>query len=126
MNINILVAEKGGAQAPWGPIAGSATGLLGRLPKAKDPKKEVNACSDALLTVLEGHFTTAACQILNIKNHEEEPVSISAVKCPRCSIDKKKAYITRIATEIVNKYTIIEEALLNKQVVARVIFYSWW
>ena len=35
--------------------------LLGRLPKAKDPKKDFNACSDALFIIV-----AAACDMLEI------------------------------------------------------------
>lgn len=97
---------------------GHLCSLLGRLPKAKDPKKELNVCLEALLTILEGHFTAAACQILKIKHPDEEPQSLSAVR-GRCRIDKKKAYITNVATEIVEKYTINREAVLGKKVLDR-------
>ena len=89
--------------------------LLGRLPKAKNPKKELNACFDALMTMLEAHYTAAACQILEIDNPEEEPASLSKVK-KHSSVEEKKKYITNVAEEIVKKYTIIEEALVNKKV----------
>ena len=36
--------------------------LLGRLPKVKKPKENMNACVDILFTVLKGHFIASACK----------------------------------------------------------------
>lgn len=94
---------------------GHLCSLLGRLPKAKDPKKDFNACSDALFTILKGHFIAAACDILGIRKPDEEPASLVAVK-RNCPDEDKKAYIYHISQEIVNKYSVISEAVLNQKV----------
>ena len=97
-----------------GPL-GHLCSLLGRLPKAKDPKKDFNACSDALFTILKGHFIAAACDILDIRKPDEEPASLGAVK-GSCPDAEKKAYIYRVSREIVNKYSVIAESVLNQKV----------
>ena len=40
---------------------GHLCSLLGRLPNAKDPHKDFNACSDVLFTILKGHFIYSSC-----------------------------------------------------------------
>lgn len=42
--------------------------VIKRLPAAKKPKKDMNACTDALFAVLKGHFLAFACQELDIEN----------------------------------------------------------
>ena len=50
--------------------------LLRRLPAAKKPKDEVNACVDILLTILKGHYIAAACSILGISAPDETPKNV--------------------------------------------------
>ena len=45
--------------------------LLGRSTSAKDPKKDMNACTDILITVLKGHYVAATCNLLEIDDPEE-------------------------------------------------------
>ena len=52
--------------------------LLGRLPQARDPKKDFNACRDILFTVLKGHFIAAACSKMGIEKANAIP--------PNCEI----------------------------------------
>ena len=40
--------------------------LLNRASTSKDPKKDVNATVDFLLTVVKGHMLAAACQSLGV------------------------------------------------------------
>lgn len=63
---------------------------------------------------MKGHFITAACDVLGIKNPDEEPTSLAAIK-GSCPDKEKKAYIYRVAREIVNKYSISGEAILNQK-----------
>ena len=93
---------------------GHLCSLLGRLPKAKDPKKDFNACSDALFTILKGHFIAAACDILGIRKPDEEPASLVAVK-RNCPDEDKKAYIYHISQEIVNKYSSFQRLFLTRR-----------
>ena len=84
--------------------------LLGRLPQAKDPKKNFNACLDVLLTILKGHFIAAACFEMGISSPSEIPESLAAVK--QSSPARQQQYIYGIAQAIVAKFSIVEEALL--------------
>ena len=54
--------------------------LLGRLPRAKDPKKDFDACLDALFTVLKGHFVAAACCEMGITSPNDTPEALIAVQ----------------------------------------------
>ena len=54
--------------------------LLGRLPKARQPKKDMNACMDVLFTVLKGHYVAYACKLLGIKNCSESSEIIATIK----------------------------------------------
>ena len=42
--------------------------LIKRTPAANNPKKDMNACTDALFTVLKGHSLAYACKELGIEN----------------------------------------------------------
>ena len=88
--------------------------LLGRLPNAKVPRKDFNACLDALLTVLKGHFIAAACNDLGITNANEEPEGFAAVK--HASVAVKKAYIDKVARNVVKNCSVIGDAILGKDV----------
>ena len=52
--------------------------------------------------------------MLDIRNPDEEPVSLAAIK-GNCPDEEKKAFIYRVSRVIVNKYTVIGEALLNQK-----------
>ena len=54
--------------------------MLGRLPAAKDPKKDVTACREALLTVLAGYFVAAGCSELGIVRPDDEVDTVKAMK----------------------------------------------
>lgn len=43
-----------------------------RLPAANQPKKDMNACTDALFTVLKGYFLAFACEELGIENIDSD------------------------------------------------------
>lgn len=46
--------------------------VIGRLPKAKKPKAEFDACLDALMTVFSGYMVAAACQELGINDPDSK------------------------------------------------------
>ena len=55
--------------------------LIKRFPAAKKPKKDMNACTDALFAVLKGHILAFACTELGIEGIDSEikhPTIISA------------------------------------------------
>ena len=47
--------------------------LLGRLPRAKDP------CRDVLFTVLKGHYIAAAYEVLGIRSADEMPHNMEEI-----------------------------------------------
>ena len=46
----------------------------------KNPKKDFNACSDVLFTIVKGHLIATACDVLGIEKPHEESASLPAVK----------------------------------------------
>ena len=50
--------------------------LLGRIPAAKVPKKDMNTCTDALFTVLKGHFVAYTCKLLGISDPNDTPKTL--------------------------------------------------
>ena len=88
--------------------------LLNRLPVKKDPKKDVNACLDFLLTVVKGHLLAAACSFLGIDTLDS-PVHIPA-DVRRGSSEEKYTFVKTVATHVVNSCTVIEGAITGKQV----------
>ena len=87
--------------------------LLNRY-NVKDPKKEVDACIDFLLTVVKGHFLACACKILGITSLN------SRVALPphiyKATIDQQRAYITSIAKQVVHQCTLVNESFVNGKV----------
>lgn len=53
--------------------------------------------------------------MLDIRKPDEEPASLAVIK-GSCPDEEKKAYIYQVAREVVNKYSINGEALLNQKV----------
>ena len=88
--------------------------VLGRLPRAKDPKKDFNACLDALFTVLKGHFVAAACSEMGISSPKETPQSLAAVK--QGSPAQQQQYIYNISKAVVTKWSLVGEAILLQTV----------
>ena len=88
--------------------------VLGRLPAAKDPKKDVTACREALLTVLAGYFVAAGCSELGIVHPDDEVDSVKAMK--KASPEVKKAFIDDLATKVVEKCSIVGESLTGKDI----------
>ena len=86
--------------------------LLGRLPKAKDPKKDMNACTDALLTVLKGHYVACACSVLGIVSPNDTPKHLPPLKTK----EQKSKFVAELSRQVVNKCSIIGDALLQKPV----------
>ena len=76
--------------------------LLGRLPKAKKPKENMNACVDILFTVLKGYYIASACKKLGIANGNDIPPNFPSIK----SREEKYAYRTKLARQVVEDTTI--------------------
>lgn len=77
---------------------------IGRLSYAKDPKKDMHASFDALMTVFKGHVVAAACVELGIDN----PDGDLPLTAPVSSVQ-----LSDVATKIVDNFTIVPEAVLG-------------
>ena len=87
--------------------------LLGRLPSVKDPKKDMNACTDILFTVLKGHYIAAACNELGIDN----PNSLPPETLPdfqRVSARERYSFIMKLSTQVLKRCEVVEEALIGE------------
>lgn len=82
--------------------------LLRRTAVTSDPKKDVNACVDLIITVMKGHLLQAACDILKVDGLE------SQLRIPpglqQAGKSEKLAFISNIAQAVVEKCTLVEEA----------------
>ncbi len=86
--------------------------VIGRLPKAKKPKKEFDACLDALMTVFSGYVVAAACQELGIDDPDSKIAQLNGM-----SKDERLSFIIDVANLVVDKCGIMTDALLNKKIV---------
>ena len=85
--------------------------LLGRLPSVKDPK-DMNACTDMLLTVLKGHYVAAACNELGIDG-PNSPLPNTLPDFQRMPARERYSFIMKLSTQVLNKCGIVEEALIG-------------
>lgn len=85
--------------------------VIGRLPKAKKPKEEFNACIDALMAVYSGYVVAAACQELEIDDPDSKITQFNGM-----SKQERLSFTIDIANKVVNKCGIITDALLNNTV----------
>ena len=53
----------------------------------------------------------AACEVLEIRNPDEEPASLAIIK-GSCPDEEKRAYVYRVAREVANKYSVIAEGVI--------------
>ena len=88
--------------------------LLGRLPAAKDSQKDMNACTDILMTVLKGHYIAAASNMLGISSLDEIPKSLPDFK--KASVEEKKAFLYDLADRVVQCCSSIEEPFLGREI----------
>lgn len=85
--------------------------LLSRVTITGEPKKDVDACVDLLVTVFTGYIVAAACIHLGIDNPSDDlPSGAIPVDLHKASSDSQKKYLFNIAGLIANKLTIIENA----------------
>ena len=84
---------------------------LNRTSVTSEPKKDVNACLDFLLTVVKGHLLAAACELLHVQNPESS-LDLPPVR----DADQQSEFINSIARDIVNKYTLIGSAYTSEGV----------
>ena len=88
--------------------------LLNRTAVKQDPKKDVNASLDFLLTVVKGHFLAAACWILGVTKPD------ASLKLPpgiyRYSSCNQFKFLKTIATKVVEEFTLMGKALTGEQI----------
>lgn len=77
--------------------------LLNRTPVKKDPKKDVNASLDFLLTVVKGHLLAAACQILGVTKLDSPLNLPPGIK--RSSSAQQYEFLKNTAAQVVEKFT---------------------
>ena len=78
--------------------------LLGHYPATKDPKKDMTACAELLVTVVKGHYLSVACNILGISTFEDIPAGL-----PDAKSVTPQAYTFG---KVVEQCSVIENALL--------------
>ena len=72
----------------------------------------MNACTDALFTVLKGHYVACACSHLGITSPSDTPKKFPLLK----SKEEKMKFVARLSRQVVNECSIIGDALLKKPV----------
>ena len=87
--------------------------LIKRTPAANNPQKDMNACTDALFTVLKGHILAYACKELGIESLDSTIVNPALTSAS--DADKRK-FIVGLSMKIVENCWIIGDALLAKKV----------
>lgn len=75
---------------------------------------DVNVSLDFLLTVVKGHLLTAACQTLGTTKLDL-PLRIPP-GIRRCSSANQCEFLKTIATEVVDKFTLVDKALMGEKV----------
>lgn len=93
---------------------GHLCSLLGRLPQANDPKKYLHACLDVLMTIFRGHIIAAACNELGM-NDMDSVLPLSA-QLKMGNEGKNRSFIVNLASQIVDKYTVVSQAFMNEQI----------
>ena len=79
--------------------------LLGRLSVTVDPKNSVDASLDLLMTTFKGHLVACAFKVIGIEA-PNEPVHIPDTVLEG-SQKQKQAYISLIASDVVNEITLV-------------------
>ena len=87
---------------------------LNRVSVKKDPKKDVNASLEFLMTITKGHIMAAACKILNVDNCTA-PLSLP-LDPQKTSYSEQLKYISGIASKIVDQYTLVESSITGDTV----------
>ena len=87
--------------------------LLGRLPQAKDPKKDFNACRDVLFTVLKGHYVAAACAELGVEKADQLPENTCKfAQMQQKPLAEQREFVYSVARAVVEKCSIIGDSLV--------------
>ena len=88
--------------------------LLNRNGVSNDPKKDVNATVDFLLTVVKGHLLAMACVVLGVTKLDA-PINLPPFLKSR-SNEEQYSFLKSIAMQVVDKCTIVEGAMTGDPV----------
>ena len=88
--------------------------ILGRSTSAKDPKKDMNVCTDILITVLKGHYVAAACTLLEIDDPEGKPKTLPAFHS--MSARERYSFIINISSKVLDTCGLVDAAILGEKV----------
>lgn len=80
----------------------------------KDPKKDVNACQEFLLTILKGHLLAAAWTHLGVQKLDSQ-LQLPPGICKKSSAEQR-LFLETIAIYVVNKCTVIDSAFTGGEV----------
>ena len=92
---------------------GQLFALLRRLPAAKKPKNNMNACTEVIFTVFKGYILAYTCKELGIDDIDSD-ISLPLPKS--ASRTDKLRYIVGLGTEVMLNCTIIEDAILGRPI----------
>lgn len=87
---------------------------LNRVTIKNDPKKDVNATVDFLMTVTKGHLLAAACTFLGVQSLTSPLQLPSGIS--KCSYSEQYAYVHGIATAVVEQCTLVDASFLGGEV----------
>ena len=77
---------------------------IGRLPDAKNPKKDMHASFDILMTVLKGHLVAAACTELGISGPDSD-IPLTCPEFPQRSVASKVVDYSRVLYHAAMEFT---------------------
>ena len=83
--------------------------MLGRMPDANNPKKNMNACTDVLFTVLKGHYVALACKLLNIQDPTADCPTVDTLE----GKEAKLAFLAKLSLDVISRFSIIKDAVLG-------------
>ena len=72
-------------------------------------KKDVNACIDFITTIVKGHYLACACEIFGVSQIDEQLVLPNGIL--KASDPEKLAFISKIASMVVERCSLIESSL---------------
>ena len=92
---------------------GQLFALLRRLPAAKKPKNNMNACIEVIFTVFKGYVLAYTCKELGIQDIDSD-ISLPLPKS--ASTTDKVRYIVGLITKVILNCTIIEDAIFGRPI----------
>ena len=78
---------------------------------AKDPKKDMNACMDILITVLKGHSVASAYTLLGIDQPDSKPARLPTFS--KMSAREKYSFIINLSSQVLDKCGFVDAAILG-------------